>query len=95
MAAAILPPTAPRAAIARSARWRCGPTCAPPRSSQTTGVETRATEGTPEEGEGNKTHRARRRTADQADRNDSFILHKFEAILSLGRVHQPQPPGRG
>ena len=45
-------------------------------------VETRETEGTPEEGEGNKTRRARRRKSDQAERNDSFILHKFEAILS-------------
>ncbi|WP_137699343.1 nitric oxide reductase activation protein NorD [Marimonas lutisalis] len=34
-----------------------------------------------EEGEG-KTHRARRRKADQTERTDSFILHKFEAILS-------------
>ena len=48
-----------------------------------TAVETRATEGTPEQGEGStKTRRARRRKADQAERNDSFILHKFEAILS-------------
>ncbi|EEW26921.1 nitric oxide reductase activation protein NorD [Rhodobacter ferrooxidans] len=53
-----------------------------PGSSQTTGVESRATEGTPEEGEGNRSHRAKRRAADQAERNDSFILHKFEAILS-------------
>jgi len=50
--------------------------------SETTAAETRATDGTPEEAEGNKTHRARRRKADQAERNDSFILHKFEAILS-------------
>lgn len=50
--------------------------------SETTAVETRATEGRPEEAEGNKTHRARRRKADQAERSDSFILHKFEAILS-------------
>jgi len=50
--------------------------------SETTAVETRATEGTPEEAEGNRTHRARRRKADQAERSDSFILHKFEAILS-------------
>lgn len=50
--------------------------------SEATAVETRATEGTPEEGEGNRTHRARRRKSDQSDRNDSFILHKFEAILS-------------
>lgn len=47
-------------------------------------VETRATEGTPEEGQQEgKTKRARRRKSDQADRNDSFILHKFEAILSF------------
>lgn len=44
-------------------------------------VEARDTDGPPEEGhEG--THRARRRQADQAERNDSLILHKFEAILS-------------
>ena len=42
----------------------------------------RQTDGTPEEAEGGKTHRAKRRNADLADRNDSFILHKFEAILS-------------
>lgn len=46
-------------------------------------VENRETEGTPEEGDTNeKTHRARRRKSDQAERTDSFILHKFEAILS-------------
>ncbi|GAA6162935.1 VWA domain-containing protein [Pelagimonas sp. KU-00592-HH] len=46
-------------------------------------VESRETEGPPEEaGENDKTHRARRRKSDQAERNDSFILHKFEAILS-------------
>lgn len=44
-------------------------------------VESRDTEGTPEEA-GDKTHRARRRKSDQAERSDSFILHKFEAILS-------------
>ncbi|MRU15790.1 nitric oxide reductase D protein [Roseovarius sp. A21] len=44
-------------------------------------VESRDTEGTPEEA-GQGTHRARRRKADQAERNDSLILHKFEAILS-------------
>lgn len=49
--------------------------------SETSAVETRDTEGSPEEGEG-RTHRARRRKSEQADRNDSFILHKFEAILS-------------
>jgi nitric oxide reductase NorD protein len=50
--------------------------------SESTAVETRATEGTPEESEGSKSHRARRRKADQAERKDSFILHKFEALLS-------------
>lgn len=44
-------------------------------------VETRDTEGEAEEGEGG-TRRARRRKSEQAARNDSFILHKFEAILS-------------
>jgi nitric oxide reductase NorD protein len=52
--------------------------------SEHTAVENRATEGTPEEAAEEKTaRRARRRKADQADRNDSFILHKFEAILSM------------
>ncbi len=45
------------------------------------GVESRDTDGAPEEG-AQGTHRARRRQADQAERNDSLILHKFEAILS-------------
>ncbi len=44
-------------------------------------VETRDTDGTPEEA-GDKTLRAQRRQADQAERQDSLILHKFEAILS-------------
>ncbi|KUJ73450.1 nitric oxide reductase D protein [Ruegeria marisrubri] len=44
-------------------------------------AESRDTDGPPEES-GEKTHRARRRKSDQAERNDSFILHKFEAILS-------------
>ncbi len=44
-------------------------------------VESRDTDGAPEEG-GDRTHRARRRQADQAERSDSLILHKFEAILS-------------
>ncbi|MBP9181656.1 MAG: VWA domain-containing protein [Fuscovulum sp.] len=52
--------------------------------SETTAVENRQTEGSPEEAAEEKTaRRARRRKADQADRNDSFILHKFEAILSM------------
>ncbi len=45
------------------------------------GVETRETVGTPEEGEGSP-KRARRHRADQAERKDSLILHRFEAILS-------------
>ncbi|CUH44965.1 nitric oxide reductase activation protein NorD [Ruegeria atlantica] len=44
-------------------------------------VENPDTEGPPEES-GEKTHRARRRKSDQVSRSDSFILHKFEAILS-------------
>ena len=46
-----------------------------------TEVESRDTDGPPEEA-GQGTHRARRRSADQAERSDSLILHKFEAILS-------------
>jgi nitric oxide reductase NorD protein len=44
-------------------------------------VEARDADGPPEES-GDGTHRARRRQADQAERADSLILHKFEAILS-------------
>lgn len=52
--------------------------------SEATAVENRQTEGAPEEAAEERTARkARRRKADQADRNDSFILHKFEAILSM------------
>ncbi|MBL9061852.1 VWA domain-containing protein [Tabrizicola sp.] len=51
--------------------------------SEHTAVEARATEGPPEESEEKTARKARRRKADQADRNDSFILHKFEAILSM------------
>ncbi|MGO4908062.1 nitric oxide reductase activation protein NorD [Pseudorhodobacter sp. W20_MBD10_FR17] len=47
-----------------------------------TQVEARAIDGIAEEAEGATTHRAKRKRADQAERNDSFILHKFEAILS-------------
>ena len=42
-------------------------------------VESRDTEGPPEEA-GDGIHRARRRKSEQAERNDSLILHKFEAI---------------
>lgn len=51
--------------------------------SETTAVEARATEGQPEQSGAETVKRARRRKADQAERNDSFILHKFEAILSM------------
>jgi nitric oxide reductase NorD protein len=70
-----LSPVPPRAPLARLR----------PRSrSEATAVEERATEGPPEESAEEKTaRRARRRKADQADRTDSFILHKFEAILSM------------
>ena len=51
--------------------------------SEASSVETRDAEAAPEEAPtGNKMHRARRRKADLAERADSFILHKFEAILS-------------
>ncbi len=53
-----------------------------PARSEASAVETRATEGTPEQGENAKARRARRRKSDLAERNDSFILHKFEALLS-------------
>ncbi|WP_299362792.1 nitric oxide reductase D protein [uncultured Paracoccus sp.] len=45
-------------------------------------VETRDTDGTPEESTAERTIRARRQRTDQANRKDSLILHKFEAILS-------------
>lgn len=45
-------------------------------------VENPETEGAAEESESRQMHRARRRAADMAERKDSFILHKFEAILS-------------
>ncbi len=57
------------------------PELRPVQFSEANEVETRETEGTPEEA-GEKTHRARRRKSDQAERRDSLILHKFEAILS-------------
>lgn len=44
-------------------------------------TETRDTDGPPEEGK-EGTHRARRRKSEQVERRDSFILHKFEGILS-------------
>ncbi len=45
-------------------------------------VESRETDGAPEEAQDQRMIRARRRETDQARRNDNLILHKFEAILS-------------
>ncbi|MFO1171865.1 MAG: nitric oxide reductase D protein [Hyphomicrobiaceae bacterium] len=45
-------------------------------------VETRSTGQPPEVSDSETAHRARRRKADLAERKDSFILHKFEALLS-------------
>ncbi len=45
-------------------------------------VEDRETEGAPEESQSQRAHRARRQKADEANRKDSLILYKFEAILS-------------
>ncbi|HBZ45281.1 MAG TPA: nitric oxide reductase D protein [Maritimibacter sp.] len=46
-------------------------------------VESRDTDGEAESSEDGPARRARRRKSDQIDRSDSFILHKFEAILSF------------
>ncbi|MGV6876345.1 VWA domain-containing protein [Pseudochelatococcus sp. B33] len=52
-------------------------------SSAPSEVETRETEGDAEAGSENDTpRRARRHRADLAERKDSLILHKFEALLS-------------
>ncbi|OIP85343.1 MAG: nitric oxide reductase D protein [Rhodobacterales bacterium CG2_30_65_12] len=54
--------------------------------SQAGAVETRQTDGTPEgPGEEGAARKARRHKTDQAERNDSFILHKFEALLSVAQ----------
>lgn len=57
------------------------PELRPVQFSEAQEAESRDTDGPPEDS-GEKTHRARRRKSDQAERSDSFILHKFEAILS-------------
>ena len=54
-------------------------------ASATDRVETREADGAPEESQAtddHKTVRARRRKADDANRKDSLIINKFEAILS-------------
>ena len=51
-------------------------------------VETRETDATPEgsgEDDDGPARKARRHKTDQAERNDSFILHKFEALLSVAQ----------
>lgn len=53
-----------------------------PVRSDASAVETRGTDGSPEQAEDGPARRARRRKSEQAERNDSFILHKFEALLS-------------
>ncbi|MDO5620851.1 MAG: nitric oxide reductase D protein [Paracoccus sp. (in: a-proteobacteria)] len=54
-----------------------------PETSAASTVETRETEGAPEESNQNeRTVRARRRASDQAERKDSLILYRLEAILS-------------
>jgi nitric oxide reductase NorD protein len=45
-------------------------------------VEDRETDGSAESADSGKSRRARRRRSDLIDRKDSFILHKFEAILA-------------
>ncbi|MEZ5912367.1 MAG: VWA domain-containing protein [Paracoccaceae bacterium] len=57
------------------------PECRETGLSETSAVETRSAEASAEASDG-RVRRARRRKAEQADRDDSFILHKFEAILS-------------
>lgn len=54
-------------------------------ASSTTAVESPVTEGPPEVAEDGPARRARRRRADQAERQDSLILHKFESILSFAQ----------
>lgn len=49
-------------------------------SAETT-VEAPETEGPPQDGS-DRVHRARRKKAEQAERRDSLILHRFEAVLS-------------
>lgn len=58
------------------------PDVRPAGQSETTAVETSHTDQPPEQSEAESTYRARRRKADLAERKDSFILHKFEALLS-------------
>lgn len=54
--------------------------------SDTEAVETRETEGSPEgQGDDSPARKARRHRTNQAERNDSFILHKFEAMLSVAQ----------
>ncbi|MCB2128186.1 MAG: nitric oxide reductase D protein, partial [Rhodobacteraceae bacterium] len=57
-----------------------------PGASSATAMETTAADGAPDPApEDGPARRARRREADQAERQDSLILHKFEAILSFAQ----------
>ncbi len=56
--------------------------------SEAEAVETRETDLAPETSEAENegpARKARRHKTDQAERNDSFILHKFEALLSVAQ----------
>ncbi|MDQ2095123.1 nitric oxide reductase activation protein NorD [Rhodalgimonas zhirmunskyi] len=54
-------------------------------TSYTTAVDSPDTEGKPEAPAEGPARRARRRKSDQAERQDSLILHKFESILSFAQ----------
>lgn len=62
------------------------PELRPPELSDAEAVETRATEAAPEgPGADEPARKARRHRTDQAERADGFILHKFEALLSVAQ----------
>ncbi len=103
--AAICAATPPDAAIRAPRGYRpfrpvaLWPDLRPVAFSEGGGVESRDTDGAAEQGTGT-TRRARRRKSDQAERRDSLILHKFEAILSWAeflnlnrRVDDDDPDG--
>jgi len=53
-----------------------------PRRSHASSGDTPETDGPPGEGAEGPARKARRRSSEQAERKDSFILHRFEALLS-------------
>ena len=73
----------PRAAIAPSDPSPSGPIFAPLPAARPPPSRPAPPKARPRKSEEKTARKARRRKADQADRNDSFILHKFEAILSM------------